>query len=154
MKKGILFFVICIVFFSTVAFVQDVRNTSMRKYLVPAQITKLDWVLLNIKVSSFSQQTKWDDFGLIAGIDIYSLNEPRFIGITFIINNKQYLKLDNSTQVKVFTDVVFTVFRIIKYSLPEANLNSDIYANFVGNNKIIAEFKDGNISFDVGSEKQ
>jgi hypothetical protein len=44
-------------------------------------------------------------------------------------------------------DVVEGAFRIVKITLPEINLEKDIYANFITseNRKVIAKFTDGKI---------
>ena len=116
----------------------------LKKYLVPAQVTKLDWILLNIKVDSFSDQTRWDNFGLVQSISIYSIEGAPFIGITFVVDKDIYLKLDNDIVKKTLTDVVESAFRIIKITLPEIKIEKDIYANFMAG-KVIADFKDGKI---------
>lgn len=146
--------VACVVFFfiRAVCEAQGLANDAMQKYLQPAQISKLDWILLEEQTKAFSNLRKgsWDDFGLVMSISVYSTQRPAPIGMTFTLDNKVYIRLPRETLVKVFTDVVNSAYGILRHSLPEARLKSDIYANFVlvgGTGEIIAEFKQGSVIF-------
>ncbi len=129
--------------------VERKRLAAEKEKLEMANITKLDWILLRIQAETFSQAIKWDDFGLISSISVYSTRRSSPIGMTFTVNKKQYLRMQKGILSKVFSNVVRGAYEIIKYSLPEINLRTDIYANFVliGGTGIIAEFQDGKITF-------
>jgi hypothetical protein len=63
------------------------------------------------------------------------------------VNKNNYLILKNNFLRKTLLDVVEGAFRIVKITLPEINLEKDIYANFITseNRKVIAKFTDGKI---------
>ena len=128
---------------------QNLNNPSMKKYLVPAQISKLDWILLKLQINSFTEPSKWDNFNLISHIYIYSLNGSTPVGLVFTLNKNEYLKMENTNFQKVCYDVILQVLEIIKLDIPEIDLYSDIYANFVTTigekPRIIAHFEKGKI---------
>lgn len=129
-----------------------IPRNEMQKYLQPFQITKLDWILLRAQTESFSQLGKgaWDDFGLVTSISVYRIYLSAPIGMTFTIDNGAYLKLQRDILAKVFEYAVNEAYNILHHSIPEANLQSDVYANFVlmgGTGAIVAEFKGGRIVF-------
>jgi len=139
-------------FIRAVCEAQGLANDAMQKYLQPAQISKLDWILLGEQTKAFSNLRKgsWDDFGLVMSISVYSTQRSAPIGMTFTLDNKVYIRLQRETLMKVFTDVVNSAYEILRHSLPEARLQSDVYANFVlvgGTGEIIAEFKQGSVIF-------
>ncbi len=144
---------VCVVFFfiRTVCVAQGLANDAMQKYLQPAELSKLDWILLGAQARSFSDLRKgtWDDFSLVTSISVYSVQGSAPIGMTFTLDKSVYIRLPQETLAKVFTDVVHSAYGILRHSLPEARIQTDIYANFVliGTNEIVAEFNQGSVIF-------
>jgi hypothetical protein len=139
--KKIIFLVIIICFACTLQLLAEEKKQSvLKELLVPAKISKLDWILLNIQVSAFSEKISWDNFGLVDSIELYSIERGPKIGMTFLVNKNNYLILKNNFLRKTLLDVVEGAFRIVKITLPEINLEKDIYANFITseNRKVIA----------------
>jgi hypothetical protein len=132
---------------------QDKRNSGIKKYLEPFQITKLDWIVLNLQINTFSdlRRYSWDEFGLITGIKVYHIERSAVIGATFTLDNETYIRLNREVISKIFKEAVQNAYDLIKLYIPEIRLDSDIYANFVskrGLNPIIrAEFHKGKLNF-------
>lgn len=120
-------------------------HAELNEYLVPAEITKLDWILMQIQVSSFTQKIRWDDFGLVDSVSLFSIG-PK-VGMTILVNKNSFIRLEDNIMKKVFRDIVETTHGIIKFSLPEIELDKDIIASLitVENGKIVAKFEDGKI---------
>lgn len=135
MNKTILGSVALLFFANVAGFVpQDRQNIgSLRKYLRPAEITMLDWKLMQVQVASFTTTTGFDESGLVYSVSLFARNdfpdEP--IGIVFLVKKQTYLNLENHVVEKTFLDVIDRVGRIIQYTLPELKGRNGIWANFV-----------------------
>ena len=145
MKKTLV--VIAMIMFSTMVFAEN-RLNKLEKYSVPANISLLEWKLLKIQVASFSDTLQWDDFGLITSIELSSTQNPEKILVLFTVNNSQYIKLNNDTLEKVFTNAIEGAYNIIKITIPEADLGENVSAMFltVGSaGKTVATYNNGKI---------
>jgi hypothetical protein len=104
--KKIIFLVIIICFACTLQLLAEEKKQSvLKELLVPAKISKLDWILLNIQVSAFSEKISWDNFGLVDSIELYSIERGPKIGMTFLVNKNNYLILKNNFLRKTLLDV-------------------------------------------------
>ena len=121
--------------------------SSLEKYVKPAEITQLDWLLLRQQTLSFPGDLRWDEYGLIQSITLYALNGPRLIGMTFLVNKQRYIAVPDHVARKVFADAVVQASGILKHSIPEIDHNTNVYANFVIiGGDIIGEYKKGQVS--------
>jgi hypothetical protein len=121
---------------------------NLKKYIRPAEITKLDWLLLKAEVNDFSKDIRWDDHGLIKGVSFFAINGRALVGMTFLVNKEQYIALSGDTTKKVFEDVVFLASNILMYSIPEVKDGANVFAGFgIIGGKIVAEFNDGQVTF-------
>ena len=80
--------------------------SSLKRYLGPADITELDWLLLQAQLS-FTQDIRWDEYGLVDSVSLYAINQRGLVGMVFIVNKERYIALPDDTAKKVFADVVF-----------------------------------------------
>ncbi len=122
--------------------------SSLKKYLGPADITKLDWLLLQAQVSSFTKDLRWDDYGLVRSVSLYAINQRGLVGMVFVVNKERYIALPDDTAKKVFADVVFQTANILAHTIPEVEGGANVYANFVviPGGGIVAEYKHGQVS--------
>ncbi len=144
-KLSFLFLLLCF----NVGVYSEANSTELEKYNKPANISQLDWKLLKIQVTRFSETLKWDDFGLITSIDLSSIKNPAKILFVFTVDNSKYFKLTNDVLEKVFKNAVEGAHKIIKISIPEADLEDNIHAIFLtvgSTSKTIAEYSKGNIN--------
>ncbi len=68
MKKTLA--IVAIVLLAAIPMVAAESPPSLKKYLGPAEITKLDWLLLQAQVSSFTNDMRWDDHGLVGSVSL------------------------------------------------------------------------------------
>ncbi len=121
--------------------------SSLKRYLGPADITKLDWLLLQAQVSAFTTDIRWDDYGLVQSVSLYAINPPGLVGMVFLVNKERYIALPDDTAKKVFFDVVFQAANILAHTIPEVKGGANVYANFtVAVGDIVAEYKHGQVS--------
>jgi hypothetical protein len=122
--------------------------TLANKYLKPASITKLDWLLLRAQVESFTLPLRWDNHGLINSVSLFPAHPARgLVGMTFTVNKETYIGLSDDITRKTFADVVLEVCSILKNTIPEVDKGANVYANFVViGGGIIAEYKNGSVS--------
>lgn len=121
--------------------------SSLKRYLGPADITKLDWLLLQAQVSSFTKDLKWDDYGLVASVSLYAINQRGLVGMIFLLNRESYIALPDDTAKKVFADVVIQTASILVHTIPEVEGGADVHAKFVviQGGDIVAEYKHGQV---------
>ena len=120
--------------------------SSLKRYLGPADITELDWLLLQAQLS-FTQDIRWDEYGLVDSVSLYAINQRGLVGMVFIVNKERYIALPDDTAKKVFADVVFQTAGILANTIPEVEGGADVYARFVViRGDIIAEYEHGQIS--------
>lgn len=126
-------------------------DSDLKKYLTPAEITRLDWILLNVKVDSFGGEIAWDDYGIVKEVGPYVAyyKNKHYVGLVVLVDKKQYIKLENHIIEKVFINVVESASEIIKISIPELETKRDVFANFVavGKSGEIAHYIDGKLKF-------
>ncbi|MDD1641178.1 MAG: hypothetical protein LUQ68_06670 [Methylococcaceae bacterium] len=125
-------------------------QSGLSKYREPAQITELDWMLLDINIRLVNHETgDYDSYDLIRGARLMTANDASKILVLFFINNDAYLKIEKETMSKVFIGAVEHIFKIIKMDIPEATLMNDIIANYVilYANKQIAVYENGKLKF-------
>lgn len=151
MKKIFVFIISIFMFLQTIPqFAAEEEPSALIKYLVPAKITKLDWILLKFQVYS-AKKIKWDDYELIDSIDIYTAYEKDkyYIGLNFFIDNSSYIRLENHIVKKTFLNVIEGAASIIKIIIPELKFEKDILAIFAitETHKIIAKYIDGKFEF-------
>ena len=152
MKKALM---VTIIIFSALGadanFQAGKDDSALKKYLIPAEITQLDWILLNLKVDTFSNEIKWDDYGLIEDVDPFAAyhKAKNYVGLIVLVDKKQYIRLENHIIEKVFLNVVDPASKFIKILIPELETKRDILANFiaVGRSKEIARYVDGKLNF-------
>ncbi|MBC2713828.1 MAG: hypothetical protein HF978_00795 [Desulfobacteraceae bacterium] len=132
MKKLILLlFLIIIVNLGIVCPSSAFQNESpLKKYMEPANISKLDWLLLNVQISSFTGKIAWDEYGLISSVSLYSAKGGRKVGMTFVANKEAYIKVEQHVIDKVFLYAINSVTEIIRHTIPEIK-KENIYANLV-----------------------
>jgi len=118
------------------------------KYLKPAEITKLDWLLLRAEVESFAPPIRWDTHGLIDSVILYPAHPARgLVGMTFVVNKDSYVGLPDDVVRKTFVDVVNGACSVLRVTIPEVDKGANVYANFVVfGGDIIAEYKKGIVS--------
>ena len=113
----------------------------LAEYMRPAQITKLDWLLLTAKVESFSGNIRWDEHQLVKSLSLYAIHDRSLVGMTFLVDKERFISVSDDTASKVFADVVLQVTRTLAFSIPEVADGSNIYANFVAvGGDVIAEY--------------
>ncbi|MGD0623369.1 MAG: hypothetical protein ABSB32_01475 [Thermodesulfobacteriota bacterium] len=118
----------------------------LKKYLEPADITKLDWLLLKAQVSSFSKDIRWDDCGLIDSVSLFAINQRGLVGMTFLVRKQRYIALPDDTAKKVFTDAVLQASRILIHTIPEVEGGANVYANFMAiGGDLVAEYRHGQV---------
>lgn len=123
--------------------------SSLQRYLGPADITKLDWLLLQAQVSSFTQDIRWDgdDYGLVKSVSLYANNQRGLVGMVFLVNKKPYITVRDDIAKKVFADVVIATARILAHTIPEVEGGANVYANFVViSGDTVAEYQHGQVS--------
>lgn len=128
---------------------QSAESPDLRKYLQPAGITKLDWLLLHIEVeSSLSQSRRWDDYDLVDSVVLYTA-KGRLVGMTFLVNKKSYIASPDDLLKRVFADDIAKTCKIIVNTIPEVKNCANVYANFVavGVEGVIASGYDGKVAF-------
>src|ERR1035441_217906 len=80
-------------------------STLTAKYLQPAAITKLDWLLMKAAVESFTRVRRWDEYHAIDSVVFYPAHPTRgLVGMTFAVNNESYVALSDDVARKVFAD--------------------------------------------------
>lgn len=110
---------------------QSTESPSLRKYLQPAGITKLDWLLLKIQVeSSLSQSKRWDDYDLVDSVVLYTAKE-RLVGMTFLVNKKSYIASPDDLLKRVFADDIAKACKVLVATIPEVKHCANVFANFV-----------------------
>jgi hypothetical protein len=123
--------------------------TALNKYLQPAVITRLDWLLLKAEVESFAD-TRWDDHNLIEQVSLYAVNKQALVGMVFVVNNKRYIDLSEDITRKVFTETAIAACNILKITIPEvencANVNARFTTSGVGGG-VVAEYSKGKMTF-------
>ena len=121
--------------------------SSLKRYLGPADITKLDWLLLQAQVSAFTTAIRWDDYGLVQSVSLYAINPPGLVGMTFLVSKERYIPLSDDTAKKIFADVVFRTANILANTIPEVEGGANVYANFVVvKGSIVADYNHGKVS--------
>jgi hypothetical protein len=115
--------------------------SGLAEYMRPAQITRLDWLLLTAKVESFSGHIKWDESQLVKSVSLFAIHERALVGMTFLVDKERFIDVPNDTASRVFTDVVLQAARVLGVSIPEVRDGSNVYANFVvESGEVIAEY--------------
>jgi len=121
----------------------------LRKYLQPANITTLDWLLLKAEVSSFARDIRWDEYALVDSVSLYAINQRGLVGMTFLVNKDRFIAVPDAIAKKVFADVVLQACKILKHSIPEVEGAINVYANFVVvRGDVVATFKQGQVSLE------
>jgi hypothetical protein len=114
---------------------------TLSKYLQPANITKLDWVLLQAQVLSLSKDIRWDDYGLIESVSVFAINERALVGMSCLVNKQRYIALGNVVVSKIFADVIARAADILKLSIPEVDSTVNVEASFVAvGGEIVAQY--------------
>lgn len=136
---------VCCVLISPFALAAD-SSTALSKYLRPATITQLDWLLLRAQVNSFAVPLRWDEKGLIMSIDLYVAGGDR-VGMTFVVNRDRYVALTDDVVTKIFSDAVHQASNILVHTIPEVKNGANVYANFVVlSGGIVAEYQYGTLT--------
>ena len=119
----------------------------INKYSQPVVITKLEWILLDTRIG-LSSISKFDDYGLINGIDFFANDKDPAIRVLFYLNKSPYLRMENHVIEKVLTDKMNYIVGIIKLQIREADIKEDFIANFhVIDGKEIGRFENGIFRF-------
>ncbi|KPK54333.1 MAG: hypothetical protein AMS22_06060 [Thiotrichales bacterium SG8_50] len=136
---------VCCILISPCASAAD-SSTALSKYLRPAAITQLDWLLLRAQVNSFAAPLRWDEKGLIMSIDLYVAGGGR-VGITFVVNRERYVALTDDVVTKIFSNAVHQASNILVHTIPEVKDGANVYANFVLlSGGIVAEYQYGTLT--------
>ena len=119
---------------------------ALQKYMQPAEITRLDWLLLTAKVESFSGDIRWDDHQLVKSLSLFAIHDRGLVGMTFLVDKERFIALPSDTASKVFADVVLQAARILALSIPEVRDGSNINASFVAvGGSVVAEYANGRV---------
>ena len=119
---------------------------TLGKYLKPAQISELDWLLIRAQVSSFASPLRWDERGLIMSIELYVAKDG-LVGMTFVVDRERYVNAPDDVVTKVFSDAVVQASNILMHTIPEVKGGANVYANFVAlGGGIVAEYQHGHVS--------
>jgi hypothetical protein len=123
---------------------QSAQSPGLRKYLQPAGITKLDWLLLKVQVESFTTPTDWDDYDLIKSVSLYATPKGQ-AGMVFVVKKKSYIALPDELLKRVLADVVSVTCKVITVTIPEVKNCANVYASFVADG-VIASGYDGKVT--------
>lgn len=139
--------IVAIVLLAAIPMAAAETTSSLKKYLGPAEITKLDWLLLQAQVFSFRNDIRWDDYTLVSSVSLYAINQLGLVGMTFIINKESYISLSDNTAKKIFANAVYSTSGILASSIPEVEGGANVYATFaVMGGGLVAEYEHGQVS--------
>jgi hypothetical protein len=125
-----------------------VAQSGIKKYLKPAQITELDWIIMKVNIV-VSDIIPIDSYGLIQHASYQALPRIEKVAISFMVDKDIYFKLGNHTISKVFVDVIEQLFDVLNVLAPEINLKNDVVAYFSFDaTKKIASFENGKLKFE------
>ena len=150
MKKFLTILVLLSTIISGQALAADKDGAGLEKYHSPAEITKLDWLLLKIQLYHFTEANViWDDLGLISDVNLFAAKEGRLVGMTFYVNRNAYERLDRSRTKETFLNVLEFVTNAVRFEIPEVVQERDVYANFVlgQDSTLVAEYEKGALKF-------
>ncbi|MBS1854755.1 MAG: hypothetical protein JST11_05280 [Acidobacteria bacterium] len=119
---------------------------ALKRYLQPAGITKLDWVLLKAEVESFTGDIRWDKNNVVRSVSLYAARGG-LVGMTFVIDKERYIAVSDETARKTFADVVIGAANILETSIPEVKDGENVYADFVAvGGGIVGEYANGRVT--------
>jgi hypothetical protein len=117
------------------------------EYSQPVVITKLEWILLDIRIG-LNCISKFDDYGLINGVDFLTNDKDPAIIVLFYLNKTTYLATENHVIEKVLTDKMNYIVGIIKLQIKEVDIKNDFVGNYhVIDGKEIGRFENGAFKF-------
>lgn len=117
------------------------------EYSRPVKITKLEWILLDIRIG-LNCISKFDDYGLINGINFFTNDKDPAIRVLFYLNKPAFLRLENHVIEKVLIDKMNYIVGIIKLQIEEADINDDFVGNYhVIDGEEIGRFENGVFRF-------
>ena len=143
MKKAILYYaIICLLLVPSMAAAQS----GLTKYLKPAQITELDWIVMRLNLSL--SETSFDELLQSYSLQALKTKIPK-ISLTTLVNDKVYKETPNHTISEQFIQTTEMIFEMIQRELPEADLKKDFEACFYNSTTKhkIAVYKNGKLSF-------
>ena len=124
--------------------------SALEKYLIPAKITELDWILLRLEVEGFSGVVQYDEYNLIQRGFLTSthVQGKPYIAFLFLVYNDRYIQLEEHMIKKIFLQTLESAAELVKSRIPELKLETDVVAKFmISGKKVIAEYTNGYFKF-------